>query len=273
MIMKSVFDFLNYKVYLEFVEDSRKSYQRGFRSKLAEFIGCQSGYISHVLNGKAHLSLEQTLRVAKFLGLKPSEQKYLLLLVELARAGTSELKSHFEDELRLLRDRHLNIKERVGGSLALSETDQSIYYSSWHYLAVHVLRSLPEYNDAKSIAQALKIPDEVAGRVLLFLIQANIITESKGVLKSGLTQVHLNRESPLIRQHHTNWRIAAIQSLMNDERNDVHYSTVSTLSKVDAEKLKTEMIKLIEHYVATVQPSPEEVMYGFNLDFYSLIKK
>jgi uncharacterized protein (TIGR02147 family) len=271
--MKNVFEFLDYKLFLLSAEDSRKAYQRGFRSKLAEFIGCQSGYISHVLNGKAHLSLEQALRVAEFLSLKESERKYLLLLVERARAGTSELKSHFESELRVLKDAHLNIRERVGSSLALSESDQSTYYSSWHYLAVHVLSSLAEYNDAKSIAHALQIPDEVAGRVLLFLIRAGIITETKGRLKAGLTQVHLNRESPLIRQHHTNWRIAAIQSLMNEEKNDVHYSTLSTLSKADAENLKSDMIKLIEHYVATVKPSKEEVMYGFNLDFYNLVKR
>ena len=94
----------------------------------------------------------------------------------------------------------------------------------------------------------------------------------KGLLKPGITQVHLNRESPLIRQHHTNWRISAIQSLMNDDRSDLHYSTLSTLSKVDVEKLRAEMVQMIENYVATVKPSKEELMYGFNLDFYNLIR-
>jgi uncharacterized protein (TIGR02147 family) len=270
--MISVFDYKNYKKFIEAAEDSRKSYERGFRSKLAEFLGCQSGYISHVLNGDAHFSLEQTMRVARFLSLKPTEQKYLLLLVEHARAGTEELIKYFQNELKVLKDQHLNIKERVGDSKILTEADQSIYYSSWHFLAVHVLSSLPEYNDARSIANALRIPEEVAKKVLLFLVQANILKDEKGKLEPGITQVHLNRESPLIRQHHTNWRIAAIQSLMNDNRNDVHYSTVSTLSKGDAEKLRSEMLQLIERYVEVIKPSAEEVMYGFNIDFYNLIK-
>lgn len=270
--MRDVFEFKDYKRYLESVEQSRKSYERGFRSKLAEFLGCQSGYISHVLNGDAHFSLEQIMRVAKFLNLKTREQKFLLLLVEHARAGTPELRTHFSDELKTLLDQHHNIKERVGDSRVLSEADQSTYYSSWHYLAVHVLSSLPEYNDAKSIANALKIPEEVVGKVLLFLIQSNIIKDEKGIFHPGITQVHLNRESPLIRQHHTNWRISAIQSLMNDNRNDLHYTTVSTLSKVDAEKLRAEMLQLIERYVEVVKPSEEEVMYGFNIDFYNLVK-
>lgn len=271
--MKNIFDFAHYKPYLEYIEDSRKNFQRGFRSKLAEFIGCQSGYISHVLNGNAHLSLEQSMRVAKFLSLKPKEQKYFLFLVEFDRAGTKELKTHFDEEIQALKEEHLNIKERVGESVLLTEAEQSHYYSSWHYLAIHVLTSLADYSDIKSIAEALKTSEEAVGRVLLFLIQTGIIKESKGLLKPGLTQVHLNRESPLIRQHHTNWRIAAIQSLVNEDKSDIHYSTVSTLSKVDVENLKVEMTKLIERYVETVKPSKEEVMYGFNLDFYSLIKK
>ncbi|MDO9184196.1 MAG: TIGR02147 family protein [Bacteriovorax sp.] len=270
--MKTAFDYKDYKYYLESVEQSRKSYERGFRSKLAEALGCQSGYISHVLNGEAHFSLEQAFGVAKFLNLKLRERKYFLLLVELARAGTNELRGHFNEELKILLDQHHNIKERVGDSKILSEAEQSTYYSSWHYLAVHVLSSLPEYSDAKSISHALKIPEEVVGKVLLFLIQANILKDEKRILSPGLTQVHLNRESPLIHQHHTNWRIAAIQSLMNDNRNDIHYSTVSTLSKIDAEKLRSEMLQLIERYVDTVKPSKEEVMYGFNIDFYNLIK-
>lgn len=271
--MKSVFDFSDYKRYLEHIEEARKSFERGFRSKLAEFIGCQSGYISHVLNGSAHFSLEQTLRITKFLEMSSSEQKYLLLLVEVARAGSPELRAHFEAEIKVAREAHLNIKDRVGDSQILTDKNQSIYYSSWHYLAVHVLVSLGGYDDAKSISEALKIPEELVGKILLFLIQNNIVVEAKGKLKPGLTQVHLNRESPLIRQHHTNWRIAAIQSLVNDTKTDIHYSTVSTLSRADAEKLRGEMVSLIEKYVATVAPSKEETMVGFNLDFYGLIKK
>ncbi|MCC2680394.1 MAG: hypothetical protein K0R29_2970 [Pseudobdellovibrio sp.] len=109
-------------------------------------------------------------------------------------------------------------------------------------------------------------------QVLLFLLQSGIVKEERGKLLPGLTSVHLNRESPLIRQHHTNWRVAAIQSLVTNSKSDVHYSTVSTLSKADAEKLRAEMVSLIEKYVEVVKPSQEEVMYGFNLDFYNLVK-
>ncbi len=269
--MKNIFEFKDYKGYLKDFEQSRKSFERGFRSKFAEFIGCQSGYISHVLNGNAQLSLEQGFKAAQFLSLNDRERKYFLLMIETSRAGTKELQDHFKEELTSLREEYLNIRERVGNARTLTEKEQSIYYSSWHYLAIHVVTSLKDYNDAQSIASSLQIPESVVKEILLFLLQTGIVKEEKGVLKPGLTEVHLNRESSLIRQHHTNWRVAAIQSLMNGAKTDIHYSTVSTLSKSDAEKLRAEMVDLISRYVETIKPSPEEVMFGFNLDFYNLL--
>lgn len=269
--MKNIFEFKDYKKFLQAYEESRKAFQRGFRTKLAEVIGCQNGYITQVMNGEAHFSLEQGMRVAKFLQLGDNERKFLLLLIEFSRAGTKELRDHFADEITTLREKYLNIKEHVGTSRVLSEKEQSVYYSSWHYLAVHMLITLPGYDDPKSIAHALRLTDTAITQVLVFLTQTGIIEEVKGKLRAGVTQVHLNRESPLIRQHHTNWRIAAIQSLATDSKTNVHYSTVSTLSKEDAEKLRLEMVKFIEKYVETIAPSKEETIVGFNLDFYSLI--
>lgn len=193
-------------------------------------------------------------------------------MIESARAGTKELRAHFEEELTSQREEFLNIRERVGDARTLTEREQSVYYSSWHYLAVHVVSSLKGHNDAKSISASLNIPESIISNILLFLLQTGIVKEVKGSLEPGPTDVHLNRESPLIRQHHTNWRVAAIQSLMNDSKSNIHYSTVSTLSKEDAENLRSEMVALIERYIKVIKPSKEEVMYGFNLDFYNLIQ-
>ena len=268
--MKKVFDFKDYKDFLRDFELSRKSFERGFRSKLAEAIQCQSAYISQVLSGSAHLSLEQTLKAARHLGLRENETKHFLLLVELARAGTRELKSYFESELQKDRELNFNIKERVGEARTLSEREQAVYYSSWQYLAIHLLVGIGRFNDAVSIGAALQLPEEAVSKALIFLTQAELVVEDKGKLKTGLARIHLDRESPLIKQHHTNWRMAAIQSMSRENKSDVHYSSASTVSRKDVEVLRGLVISLIENYVSTVTPSKEEVMVGFNLDFYRL---
>ena len=274
MTDKNVFTFSDYKAYLSSVEDTRKSFERGFRTKLASAIGCQSGFVSNVLNGDAHFSSEQITGIARFLNLKSPEQKYLYTLLQFARAGTKDLQNFIQAELTLLRDEYLNIKKRVGDSKALSESDQSVYYSSWHYTAVHLLTTIPGYQTAERIAEGLNLPYAVVNKILLFLVQTGILVENKkGELEAGNVLIHLNRESPHIRQHHTNWRVAAIQSLALENADDLHYSTISTLSRADAEKLKAEMVRMIESYVETVKPSKEEEMVGFTLDFFRLIKK
>lgn len=270
--MKSVFEFDDYKAFLRSVEESRGPFERGFRSRLAKSIGCQSGYISHVLNSLAHLSLEQALRAGSFLKLNEKEQKFFFALIERQRAGTPELTEHFSQEIRRLREEHFNIRERVGPSKVLSEADQSTYYSSWHFVAVHVAASLPGLQSVRTIASALSLPEQLVREVVLFLLEKGILTGKDSEVRPGLTQIHLGRQSPMIRQHHTNLRMAAIQSLAFAQPESVHYSTLSTMSKADAQKLRAEMIALIERYVATVKPSQDEVLYGFNLDFYSILK-
>lgn len=271
--MKTIFEFDDYKDYLRSLEETRSAVQRGFRSRLAEELGCKSAYISNVLNNDAHFSLEQAFKVAKFLGIDEQERKYLLALVEYARAGTKELRDYFAHEIRELRERSLNLKDRVAQSTVLSPEAQALYYSHWMYAAIHMLTTIKSYRDPLAIVGALNLPEEAVRSAIVFLLSAGLVQERSGKLVPGVVQIHLPKNSNHIRQHHTNWRLAAIDSLVQIEKNDIHYSTVSTLSRADAEKIKAHFVKEIESYTQRIQPSPEETLYGFNLDFYTVLKK
>ncbi len=271
--MISVFEYFDYKVYLEALESQRAQFQKGFRSRLSEALECQNAYVSQILNTHANFSLEQGLKVATFLKLGENEVRYFMLLIEFARASTRELKEFFKSDLALLREKHLNIRERVPQAKTLSFENQSIYYSSWVYPSIHILTTIPGFGTVSKLANTLKISDEFVKQVVLFLISTDLIIERSGELKPGSTQIHLGKDSSFIRQHHSNWRVAAIQSLNADYEKDIHYSTVSSLSFQDAEKLKSKLVKVIQEYVEVVEPSKEETLYNFNLDFYSLIKK
>ena len=110
---QSVFDYSDYKAFLRELGDSRP---RGFRKALAEATQCQTAYISQILNGHYHLSLEQAEAATQFLGLSKDEVRCFVLLVEIQRAGTPSLKQFFLSQLAELRERHLMIKERIGVS-------------------------------------------------------------------------------------------------------------------------------------------------------------
>jgi uncharacterized protein (TIGR02147 family) len=271
--MKSIFEYRDYKAYLHEIERSQTRIQRGFRSRLAEALSCQNAYVSQVLNTEAQFGLEHGLKIAEFLELPEREKKYFLLLIEHARAGTSGLKAYFGRELEALRIENLNLKEKVPEALVLSKEHQAVYYSHWMYSAIHVLTTLKSHRSVKAIVDSLNLPEESVRSAILFLLKAKLLIEKKGELYPGPVQLHLGKDSPWIRQHHTNWRLSAINSLAQIEKNDIHYSTVSSLSYKDVEALKARFAAEIASYVRTVQDSAEETLYGFNLDFYSLIKK
>ncbi|MGZ3744028.1 MAG: TIGR02147 family protein [Pseudobdellovibrionaceae bacterium] len=271
--MVKIFEFTDYKLFLASIEEERASFQRGFRSRVAEVLGCQNAYISQILNTHANFSLEQAIKIAEFLQLDEIETRYFLLLIELARAGTSALKEFFSKDIEVLRAKHLNIKERVPNAKNLTPENQSLYYSSWLYPTIHMLVTIPNYRTIPKIAAALRVEDHIISEVIWFLITSGLVVETKGHLMPGPTQIHLSKDSSHIRQHHSNWRIAAIQSLTTKNDSNIHYSTVSSLSYDDAEKLKTKLVKVIQEYVEIIQPSKEETLYNFNLDFYSLLKK
>jgi uncharacterized protein (TIGR02147 family) len=270
--MIKIFEFADYKKYLTALEAERASYQRGFRSRIAEVLDCQNAYVSQVLNTHAHFSLEQTHKIALFLTLNEVDTHYLILLVEYARAGTNSLKEFFKKELKVIREKYFDIKERVPGAKFLSVENQNVYYSSWLYPTIHMLITIPEFRTFSKIAIALKLDDSLTREIILFLISAGLVIESKGELHPGATQIHLSKDSTSIRHHHTNWRLAAVQSLHTMKKTDIHYSTVSSLSLTDAEKLKSKFLQLIEEYVQTIGPSKEETLYNFNLDFYNLLR-
>lgn len=270
--MISVFDFKDYKLFLKAIESERAPVQRGFRSRLSEILNCQNAYISQILNTHSHFSLEQGFKISEFLKLSSPETKYFLLLIERARAGTKELAQYFLKDIESMRETHLNIKERVPEAKALSLEDRTTYYSNSIYSTIHIITTIPEFRTAESIATALKTPVGEVKEVILFLLSCGLLEEKKGQLIPGTTQIHLSQDSAHIRQHHTNWRLTSINHLSAKHDGSVRYSTVSSLSLDDAEKLKTRLVEVIQEYVKTVSPSKEETLYNFNLDFYKLIK-
>jgi uncharacterized protein (TIGR02147 family) len=273
MAIKKVFEFDDYKTFLSHLEQERAHFSRGFRSRLAEEIGCNNAFISQVLNTHAHFSLEQSISLCNYFKLSDEEERYFLFLVELARAGTPALREWFRTLLDEIRDKYLNIKGRVKQQTALSAEAQATYYSHWYYAAIHMIVTVPNIRTIRDISGALKLSSSIVEKVVAFLLSYDLLIEKNGEFLAGPSYLHLDRDSPNISKHHSNWRMVAINSLQNEKKTDVHYSTVSTLSKKDAETLRSKLVQEIQNYVQTVSQSKEETMYCFNLDFFKMIEE
>jgi uncharacterized protein (TIGR02147 family) len=268
---KEIFDYRDYKGYLEAYIRSQPKAGRGLRMAIAEHIGSPVSHISQVLNGNSHLTMEQAEGVNEFLGHTQDEAQFFLFLVQLARAGTPALRKRISSQMQQVLERRLVLKDRLGIK-SLTKEDQMEFYSSWVYGAIHVMLSIPGMQTKEAISRYLGISVKRTAEILEFLVSIGLAKpKEKGRYEIGTARIHLGVDSPLISKFHTNWRMKAIQSLEKENASeDLHYSSVVTISESDFINIKAQLVKQIEDIKAVIKSSPEEGVHCFNIDFFRI---
>lgn len=269
MIKKTVFECKTYKTYLFHSLGGYRA-RTGLRTKAAEYIRCQTAYLSKVLNEDADLSLEQALLMSEFLGHDSEENDFFLLLVQKARAGSSKLTAYYEKKIQFHLEQRLNIRNRLKTQDSLSTDDQAIYYSKWYYSCLHVMVSIPSLNTKIALIDHLKLPPELVSEALDFLESRGLIVSQGGRYQIGPRHLHLASNSPYINKHHANWRSRALHSMDVPQANDLHYSVVVTLSKDDIVKLKSNIVDLIQENMKVIKDSKEETTLAIGIDFFQI---
>lgn len=269
-----IFDYRDYKKYLNSALSTGGA-SRGSRSRLAEELRCQTAFISHVLNGNSHFSLEHAVVISRFLNHTPEELRYFLLLVSLGRAGTKALEEHFISQIEEIQHKRTQIKEHITTDRALSPEAQIRYYSAWYYSAIHVATSVPEYQTRDALAATLGLAPGLVSECLEFLAEHGLVVEKKGRFLIGPVRMHLGSDSPMISRLHANWRLQSLQSLerpISASSNDLHYSTVLTLSHEDAKRVREVLLRTVDETEKIFRPSPEEVVYCVGMDWFRVSK-
>jgi uncharacterized protein (TIGR02147 family) len=267
---KTVFDYWDYKPYLIEKIASMANKGRGVKRDMANYLGCQTAYVSQVLNQHVHFSLEQAVKVSQFFQHSKEESRFFLLLVQYQRAGSHDLQEFLKREMEEIIEKRSNLKDRLNIKDSLDETNQHIYYSAWYYAAVHILLSIPYYQTPAKIAEHLKLPLSQIQEILEFLIETGLAVQKGSHYEIGKTRIHLGQDSVQIRRHHTNWRNQSIQSIDKNEKEDLHYSNVLSMSHKDVPRVKEIMIKAIEECREIIKVSKEERLQILTMDFFNL---
>jgi len=266
----SIFDFTDYRIYLEKLSKTPHRGGYGFRTKIARAIRCQNAYVSRIFQGTSNLSLEQADDLSDFLGHSEEEREYFLLLVLKSRAGSKKLGGFYEKQIRRILDGRLQLRIRVKEMLPLSKEQQAIYYSNWLYAALHIMISIPGSHDRESLSRRLNLSPIKIAEALKFLVHSGILEQTHQGLRPGKRRIHLSGTSPYVGQHHTNWRLKAIRSLETDSTSDLHYTSIASLSREDFLKCKAQILTLIESYNATIAPSKDEIPAAFTIDWFQI---
>ena len=270
---KNIFYYHDYKVYLNHYIRGLPQSGRGFRIKMAEFLDCQPGFITKVLdkNSKYDFSLEQADKLNSLLIHNESESKYFLLLIQYMRAGTSNLKRHFMDEMNLVHSQRLKVSKNTESRNVLSQADQLKYYSAWYFAAIRVAVSIPELQTKEQLSNRLGLPVNIISSSLEFLCSRGLV-EQRGnrFFHIGQSQLLLSKEDPFIFRNHINWRLKGLNSLENPSSQDLHYSYIVTLSKSDALKIRSRLIETIKEVLEKSGPSSEETIFTLCLDYFEI---
>lgn len=260
----------SYREYLVEEIKSRPKGGRGLRSQLAAAMGCQVGFVTQVLKGQAHFSLEQAEKINSVLGHSKEESYYFMLLVQFTRAGTPTLQHFFAEQMQAAKERYLNLKNRLNIKSKINLEEQSIYYSAWYYAAFHIAIALPHLQSREALAKHFQIPTQRCGEILDFLTSAGLAIKNGDHYCLGEGRIHLGADSPLISKHHTNWRMQAIRSLDSSTTEDVHFSLIMGISDEDSVKIRALFVKTIEQVNQILRDSKESGVHCFNLDFFRL---
>lgn len=244
---------------------------KGPRANLAQAIGCQPAYLSRVLNEDAHLSLEQAEAVCRHFVFNKAESSYFLALVGEERAGTEELRSYWREQKGRALSERLELQNRVHLNNRLSAEDQMVYFSSWHYAAIHAAVSVSRLQTVDSLIEFLRIEPDRVRTALRFLCATGLVEQAGTRFKVGETSLHVDKKSTLVAKHHLNWRIKGLEALNSPSPTDLHYTSLISIRPQDFDLIKETLLKAIENVRDLVNKSERpETLACYAIDLFEL---
>jgi len=266
--MLSIFEFSNYRKYLEAWIESLGERSYGSKGRIAVALGVSSSLISQVLKGEKTFTPDQTSELCDFLGLVEIESDYFHLLVELDRSGRHSYREKLQRKIKLLQDQSRRIGKRVPRAKELTDEQRAIYYSSWLYTGIRNLTAVPNLNQAELIAEHLHLETAVVTRVLRFLVENGLCGEKNGKITYGPASTHVDRESPFVNKHHQNWRLQAISHMERKFDRDVFFTSPMSLSLEAAQEIRTLLPNIIQAIMKISGPSSSELTACLNIDWF-----
>ena len=169
-----------------------------------------------------------------------------------------------------IRKTRFDLKKRLSVSKELSIEDNALFYSEWYFAAIHALISVPGYQSIQSVSTYLGLDPAIVANAVELLLKTGLLELSNGDLKIGQSQTHLGADSPFISKHHMNWRLLAMQKIGSNKGDNLHYSSVVSLSFEDAIKIKEGLVSAIQDAKKIIRTSKEETLQCFTLDFFKV---
>lgn len=264
----NIFEFSDYRSYLNDWLTAAKSQKTFNLSRLAEVASVHPTFLSHILAGTKHLSLEQATLLSEHFGHTKLEQDYFIILINLDRAGNEPLRKYWLEKKSQIEFQKNKLGQRFEKHRELTQEQRAEFYSSWIYVAVWVATAVENKQSISQIAERFKISREQAETVLMFLAEAGMCVEKEGYFSMNESHVHVPNESFFVTKHHMNWRMKAIQKMDTRAESELFFTAPMSIAKKDFLLIREKVTRMIKEIVDTAKDSQAEDVVCLNIDFF-----
>lgn len=267
--MNSVFSTSSYRHFLK--DWLKNNHSHGLMRALAQSMGCHNSHLTRILKDEVHMTMDQAFGACEHLKLTDAETEYFLKLVEYDRGASPNYKKKIKLELTKLKESHQNLAQKFQEPRLGSSALETLYYSSWHWLAIHIATTVPELQSIASIAKRFNLDEAFVRESLLTLERYGFVNHRNGIWKANEKfNIHLPKTSPMSSVMHNSWRDRATMDTQKSKTDGLHYTVVQSLSKEDFENIKELLLEAVERYKKIADKSKEEELACFCIDFFKI---
>lgn len=266
----TILSYSDFHHFLKNEVENNTELKRGEKKRIAEFLNVHPTLLSQIFSGKRQFTDEQVFLLGECLNLSEIESDYIFLLHQISSTHNKDFKNRLNKKREALKNRSLNLSERIEKDRTLTDEEKSVFYSSWQYSAIRIFASMEGGKTKDEISERLGIEKKQASEILDFLVQCGLCRAEKGRYYQHVGRTHLEKTSPHLKQHHANWRIKAIQKMDNSRANDLSFTAPLSLSNKDFDFLREEMVLLVKKISETVKVTDPEDIFCFTLDFFKV---
>ncbi len=271
---RSIYEYKDYTVYLKTVIQHNKNV-RGYQNKMAESLGIHSSYITRTLSGVVHLTPDHAANLADFLNLDEEQTSFLLLLVQMQRAGTKALKNILQKQLDTLRKKHMfthiDMQDTSEALKNIPNSATTTFYAFWHHFAIHMLLMNPKNQSVSVIANRLNISESTVHQSIKLLHELDVI-ERKGnhwqVKARNVFWDSRENESirNFLRQTHSYWRQRFALQVHHPREEDYKQLILLSIGEKDFPRIKEELNKAANKIREIAVNAPDEDVFVIGMD-------
>ena len=261
----------DYRKYVNLRINNLPKNGHGEYRRIAKALNVHTSTVSHIFNGKKGLTMEQGAALATYFGLSEAESDYLLTLIELEKAGTSDLKRKLRARLERQKQLATQLSSRIPKDATLSEEHKALFYSNWYYSGIRLATDIEGLQTDRAIAEYLNLNIDLVRKVLVFLCSEVLCIESDGTYHIGPQRTVLESASPLISRHLTNWRIRAIEkSSQILPMTEFQFTSAMSLSREVADQIREHLAKEVQKIIEMGNNSKSEELFFLNVDWLKM---